>query len=223
MPYLTRKKRIAGVRRWQKANPEKIKAYYTNRDIDKLNEAKRRRYKENPEKDRERSRKWQQANPEKYRESIKKSRLKNIEKHRERFKKWYEENREYSKARSRKYTEKHPRAQTEIMTEYRRSHRMCGWSGCDQSKSLHVHHILPLNKYPEYMDEKWNFICYCPFHHFAYHYTFSENRNDNRHRNALHMLWANTEKWALKNKIAIEDLEIELDQMLPTKIKEILA
>ena len=95
------------------------------------------------------------------------------------------------------------------MTEYRRSHRMCGWSGCDQSKSLHVHHILPLNKYPEYMDEKWNFICYCPFHHFAYHYTFSVSRNDNSHRNALHLLWANTEKWALKNKISTDDLEIE--------------
>ena len=104
------------------------------------------------------------------------------------------------------------------MTEYRRSHRMCGWSGCDQSKSLHVHHILPLNKYPEYIDEKWNFICYCPFHHFAYHYTFSVSRNDNRHRNALHMLWANTEKWALKNKISIDDLEIELDQMSTSKV-----
>ena len=104
------------------------------------------------------------------------------------------------------------------MTEYRRSHRVCGWSGCDQSKSLHVHHILPLNKYPEYMDEKWNFICYCPFHHFAYHYTFSVSRNDNRHRNALHMLWANTEKWALKNKISIDDLEIELDQMYTPKV-----
>ena len=206
------------MRKYREANPEKFRAYYTNRDRDKLNEARRRRYKENPEKDLERSRKWQRANPEKYRESLKKSRLKNIEKHRERFKKWYEENREYSKARSRKYTEKHPRAQTEIMTEYRRSHRMCGWSGCDQSKSLHVHHILPLNKYPEYIDEKWNFICYCPFHHFAYHYTFSRCRNDNNHRNALHLLWANTEKWALKNKIAIEDLEIELDQMYTSKV-----
>ena len=211
-------KHLEKMAKYRAANTEKFEAYYRNRDRDKLNEAKRRRYKENPEKELERSRKWQRENPEKYRESIKKSRLKNIEKHRERFRKWYAENREYAKAKGRKYTEKHPRAQTEIMTEYRRSHRMCEWSGCDQSKSLHVHHILPLNKYPEYMDEKWNFICYCPFHHFAYHYTFSVSRNNNRHRNALHVLWANTEKWALKNKISIDDLEIELDQMYTPKV-----
>ena len=41
---------------------------------------------------------------------------------------------------------------------------------------------------------------------------------EKRQRNALYMLWANTEKWALKNKIPIEDLEIELAQMLPVKV-----
>ena len=206
------------MRKYREANPEKFEAYYTNRDIDKLNEAKRRRYKENPEKDLERSRKWQRANPEKYRESIKKSRLKNIEKVRERFKKWYEENKEYSKARSRKYTERHPRAQTEIMTEYRRSHRMCEWSGCDQSKGLHVNHILPQNKYPEYVDEKSNFICYCPFHHLAYHSTYSTTRNDKKHQNALTLIWFQVEQWANNNKISIEDLEIELTQMSTSKV-----
>ena len=89
---------------------------------------------------------------------------------------------------------------------------------------LHVHHILPKHKYPEYIDGDYhgrvgnNFICFCPFHHFAYHYTFSVSRNDNRHQNALHMLWANTEKWASKNKIQVEDLEIELAQMYTPKV-----
>ena len=178
---------------------------------------RRRRYKENPEKDLERSRKWQRANPEKYRESLKKSYRKNIEKHRERFKKWYEENIEYSKARSRKYTEKHPRAQTEIMTEYRRSHRMCGWSGCDQSKSLHVHHILPKFKYPEYLDGDYhgrignNFICYCVFHHYAYHYGRAKIRKEKAHKKLLSFLWKHVSDWAEENKIPINALETELD------------
>ena len=201
------------MRKYREANPEKFKAYRMNRDYDKINESRRRLYKANPEKYNAHGKRWKEANPEKYREVIKKSYRKHIEKRRESFKKWYEENIEYSKARSRKYYSRHPRAQTEIMTEYRRSQKMCEWSYCGQSTSLHVHHILPLHKYPERIDEKRNFICYCPFHHFAYHYVFSKNRNDKGHRNALHLLWANTEKWALKNNLTIEDLDIELETL----------
>ena len=206
MPFKDPKKRKEYQKKWEKANREKT------------NESRRRLYKANPEKYNASHKRWIKANPEKYREVIKKSYRKHIEKRRESFKKWYEANIEYSKARSRKYTQTHPRAQTEIMTEYRRSHRMCEWSDCGQSNSLHVHHILPLSKYPEHIDEKWNFICYCPFHHFAYHYVFSENRNDKSIGNALIMLWDRTEKWALKNKLTIEDLEIELAQMISTQL-----
>lgn len=119
---------------------------------------------------------------------------------------------------------KNPRALTKEMTKYRRGHRECEWSYCEQIKSLHVHHILPRHKYPKYMDGNYhgkignNFICYCPFHHYAYHYVFATKRNDVKHKHALAIQWAITELWASKNKISIEDFEIELDQMLPSKI-----
>jgi hypothetical protein len=58
------------------------------------------------------------------------------------------------------------------------------------------------------------FICYCPFHHFAYHYTYSTSRNDKKHQNALALLWSDVEQWVDNNKISIEDLEIEIASYL---------
>jgi hypothetical protein len=110
------------------------------------------------------------------------------------------------------------------MLEYRKVHRECEWSYCDQIKPLHVHHILPQHKYPEYVDGDYhgrignNFICFCPFHHFAYHYAYANKRNDRKHKSALTMLWFQTERWAKNNKISIEDLEIELAQMYTPKV-----
>ena len=103
-------------------------------------------------------------------------------------------------------------------------HKECEWSYCEQNTSIHVHHILALNKYPESADGNYhggvgnNFISYCPFHHYAYHFVHSTKRNDKTYRGTLDLLWANTEKWAEKNKIQVEDFEIELAQMLPAKV-----
>mgnify|MGYP000524766711 CR=1 FL=1 len=226
------------------------KFFLANRE--RLNEALRKRVKENPEHYRELRRKSYRKMSQNPAWLIEKNRQgrkhyhKNIEKQRVRGKRYREENREKNRIRHKKYTEsergkevkikwrannreligayakksrkKNPRADTEIMKIYRRSHRECEWSYCEQIKPLHVHHILPLNKYPEYMDEKWNFICYCPFHHFAYHYVYSTKRNNKKHKVVLPRLWWNVEQWADKNKISIEDLEIELAQMLPSKV-----
>ena len=109
------------------------------------------------------------------------------------------------------------------MTKYRRSHRVCEWSYCD-STSVQVHHILPQFKYRDYTDGNYhgrignNFICYCPFHHFAYHYAYSTNRNDKGHQKFLPLIWLAVEQWASDNKISIEDLEIELAQMYTPKV-----
>ena len=114
---------------------------------------------------------------------------------------------------SRTSNTKNPTAKTEEMTKYRRSHRECEWSDCDQTKSLHVHHVLPQHKYPEYVDGDYhgrignNFICYCPFHHFAYHNAYATKRNDKRHKNPTRLLWWQVLQWADDNKISIEDLE----------------
>ena len=110
------------------------------------------------------------------------------------------------------------------MTKYRRTHRECEWSYCEQIMPLHVHHILSVHKYPEYIDGNYhgriknNFICFCPFHHFAYHYTYSTKRNDKKHEQAPGLLWFRVEKWANDNKISFDVLEIELAQMLPVKV-----
>jgi hypothetical protein len=122
-----------------------------------------------------------------------------------------------------KYYEKNPQAQTPEMAKYRRSHRECEWSYCEQTKSLHVHHILSQSKYPEYVDGDYhgqlgnNLICYCPFHHFAYHYVYSIKRNVKKRGNPVALLWVRVERWVNDNKISFEDLEIELAQMCTQK------
>ena len=142
------------------------------------------------------------------------------EKGKERDRKWQQENHEYLLGYKRKYRERHPVAHTKEMTKYRGSHRVCEWSYCDQIKPLHVHHILSQHKYPKYVDGNYhgrianNFICFCPFHHFAYHFPYATTRNDKKHKSALGLLWFRTEKWADNNKISIEDVEIELAQMI---------
>ena len=109
------------------------------------------------------------------------------------------------------------------MTKYRRSHRECEWSYCEQIKSLHVHHILSKHKHRDAIDGNYhggignNFICYCTFHHFVYHDLYSTVRNAKKHGRALHMLWFRVEQWANDNKIPIEDLEIELELMFIKK------
>ena len=160
----------------------------------------------------------------KQREFCRKWREDNREKQREYLRKWKIENPETWKSYMKKYYEKNPQAQTPEMAKYRRSHRECEWSYCEQTKSLHVHHILSQSKYPEYVDGDYhgqlgnNLICYCPFHHFAYHYVYSTKRNVKKRGNPVALLWARVERWVNDNKISIEDLEIELAQMFPSKV-----
>ena len=187
-------------------------------------EANKKWQKENPEKNRESSRKWNKDNREKANKNWRKWREENLEKERKRNREWQKDNPELSKTYQQNWREKNPRANTTEMTKYRNSHRECEWSYCEQIKLLHVHHILSQRKHPEHVDGNYhgrlgnNFICYCPFHHFAYHYTYSITRNDRKHQHALQMLWFRVEQWANNNKISIEDLEIELAQMLPVKV-----
>ena len=106
------------------------------------------------------------------------------------------------------------------MTAYKRKHRVCEWGYCDNKKSMNVHHILPVFKYPEFKDGTYhgkkdsNFISYCPFHHFAYHYVYSSKRNNFKHGNSANLLWSRIEIWAEINKISMEDIEIEISQMM---------
>ena len=160
---------------------------------------------------RERNRRWREAN---------------LERNKAVTKKWQKNNPELVKSYKKKYYKKNPQANTKEMTEYSRSHRECEWSNgiCkslnEQNKSLHVHHILPQHKYPEYVDGDYhgrignNFICFCPFHHFAYHYAYATKRNNKKHESVLSLLWVRVEQWAKDNKISFGDLEIEIASFL---------
>ena len=190
-------------------------------------EAKKKWREKNREKHRESSRKWNKDNREKANKNWRKWRQENLEKKRKMDREWQKDNPELSKIYQQRWREKNPRANTTEMTKYRNSHRECEWSDCEQIKPLHVHHVLSQRKHPEYVDGNYhgqignNFICYCPFHHFAYHYTYSTKRKDMKHKIMLDLLWFGVEQWAKGNKISMEDLEIELAQMYTSK--EILA
>ena len=176
----------------------------------------------NPAKLRESLKKWERENPEKVRETKKKYVNLHPEKRRETERKYYKTHPEAARERGRRYRKRNPVANTTVMTKYKRSHRVCEWSYCD-STSVQVHHILPQFKYRDYIDGNYhgrignNFICYCPFHHFAYHCVYSTKRNNKKHKVVLPRLWWNVEQWADKNKISIEDLEIKLAQMYTQK------
>ena len=211
------------LRKWYKKNRKKVseksrKWYKENRE--RARETGRKWYKENRERAREVRREYQEKNRERAREVKRKYREKNPERVREAIRKWKKENPELIKSHKKKYYEKNPEAQTVEMTKYRRSHRECEWSYCEQTKSLHVHHILPQHKYPEYVDGNYhgrianNIICYCPFHHFAYHFAYSTKRTAKKHKLFLPMLWVRVEQWANNNKISIEGLEIEIASFL---------
>jgi hypothetical protein len=180
------------------------------------NKDNRRLYHENLEKERARGKMYREKNPEKTR--IRHKKYTESESGREATRKWRANNRESISAYAKKSRKKNPRADTEIMKIYRRSHRECEWSGCDRS-SGHVHHILPKFKYPEYLDGDYhgrvgnNFICYCVFHHHAYHYARATIRNEKRHKKLLSFLWKMVSDWAEENKIPIDALEIELELM----------
>ncbi len=138
----------------------------------------------------------------------------------EKSKEWAEKNPELVESYKKKHQEKNPPAERPSMTDYKRTHRKCEWEKGIHAGTLHVHHILPKHKYPKYVDGDYhgrvgnNFICFCGFHHFTYHYAYATKRNDKKHQNATRLLWAQVLQWADSNKISIEDLEIELDQMV---------
>ena len=223
-------------------NPEDAKKYqkeYRKKNSEKSKEESSKWRKENPEKSRVGKAKWRKENPEKHREHTRRSREKYPEKERERqlkyfrnnrekirelTKRWKKENPESVQAHRRKYNRKHPRAETLVMTKYRRSHRECEWSDCNSTRSLHVHHVLPKYKYPEYLDGNYhgrtdnNFICYCPFHHFTYHFVYANKRNNKKHENATFMLWGKVKQFADVSKIPIEDYETKLAEMVESKI-----
>ena len=206
---INREKVKEKAKKWAENNPEKVKEKtkkWAENNPEKVKESERKYREKNREKLSERTRKWRKSNPEKIREQKRK---------------WTKENPELVKTYARKHRSKNPHAHTEVMTKYRRSHKVCEWSGCVRTKSLHVHHILPKFNYPKYVDGDYhgkiqgNFICFCPLHHYAYHSLAS--KKDTRHKKALSMLWNKVIKWANKNKIPIEDVIAEIAQMPPPK------
>ena len=176
----------------------------------------RKQYHENLEKERERGKIYREKNPEKTR--IRHKKYAESESGKESINKWRANNPETIKAYGRKYRKKNPRATTEVMQLYRRSHRKCEWSSCDRD-SAEVNHILPQFKYPEYIDGDYhgrignNLICYCLFHHHAWHYAHATNRNNPKHKKLLSFMWNKVKRWANDNKIPISALEIELKIM----------
>jgi hypothetical protein len=182
--------------------------------LEERNEYNRKRYNENREKERARGKRYRVKNSEKTR--IRHKKYNESESGKEVHRKWRANNRETIRSYGKKSRKKNPRADTEIMKIYRRSHRNCEWSGCDRS-SGHVHHILPKFKYPEYLDGDYhgrvgnNFICYCAFHHHAYHYARATIRKEKRHKKLLSFLWKMVSDWAKENKITINALETELE------------
>ena len=179
-----------------------------------------------------RSRKWAKENPEKVREAKKKYARENPEKTKESTKKYAKSHPEEVREMHRRWSKKNPSANTMEMTKYRRKHKECEWSNgiCkslnEQKKLPEVHHILPKHKYPKYIDGDYNgrdgldfarkgnnFICYCSFHHYAYHFVYASKRNNKKHESAFRLLQYNLEKWINANKISYEDLMIELARM----------
>ena len=191
--------------------------------------------KNNPEKIRRNLNKWREANHEKliawsrrYRrehpESDKEYYQKNIEVSKEKSKKWAEKNPELVKSYKKRYQKKNPPAQLPSMTEYKKTHRKCEWQKPFHAGTIHVHHILSQHKHPKYKDGNYNgriannFICFCSFHHFAYHNAYATTRNDKKHEKPTHLLWGQVLQWAYSKKISIEDLQDEVTRMLPSKV-----
>ena len=91
---------------------------------------------------------------------------------------------------------------------------------CDENKGLHVNHILSKSKYPEYIDGDYhgsknnNFICFCNFHHFVYHYLSGQFKDDPNDKKAAVLLWSKLEEWCKANNRSISDYEIEREQIL---------
>ena len=167
---------------WRDRNPD----YYKERA--KVPEIK--------EKNRLSAKKSREKDPERYKARMHAWYVKNREKAMEQSKQWAKDNPEFRKAIKKRSYEKNPVSATPEMTTYRRKHRKCEWFDCNETKSLHVHHILPQHKYPEFSNGNYhgrignNFISFCPLHHFMYHDTYATKRNDMKHRISLGLLWA---------------------------------
>ena len=144
---------------------------------------------------------------------------KNIEEFKEKSKKWAEKNPELVKSYKKRYQKKNPPAQLPSMTEYKKTHRKCEWQKPLHAGTIHVHHILSQHKYPKYVDGNYhgrianNFICFCAFHHFAYHNAYATRRNDKKHEKPKYLLWGQVLQWAYSKKISIKDLEDEVSQL----------
>ena len=216
-------------KRYRAANREKLKEekkeYYRKMSqnpawLIEKNRQGRKHYHKNIEKQRVRGKRYREENKQKTFERHKKYR--ESERGKENYREWRADNPELVRYYANKSRKKNPRADTEIMKIYRRSHRECEWSGCDRSSGT-VHHILPQFKYPAYVDGDYhgrvgnNFICYCVFHHHAYHYARATIRKEKKHNKLLSFLWSGSDTsvtgWAEENKIPISALEIELDLM----------
>jgi len=208
-------------RKWRETNYEKYleikRESYRKMSQDpawreKINKRNRKLYHENIERERARGKKYREKNSEKI--HIKQKKFRESERGQEYLQKWRASNPDAIRGYAKKYRKKNPRASTEIMQEYRRSHRECEWSSCDRA-SAEVNHILPQFKYPDYVDGDYhgrtgnNFICYCLFHHHAYHYGFATNRKEKTHKKLLAFMWNKVKLWAKENKIPIKALEIE--------------
>jgi len=213
----------ARTKKWAKDNPERHNTRnkkWRKENLERAKDIDRKSREKHSEKRSKYFKRWRKEKPELWKEIAKKSREKYPEKVKERWEKWAKANLDHIKGYRKKYHVKNPTAHSPESTAYRRSQEMCEWSYCEQDKQLNVHHILLRSKYPDYADGNYhgsknnNFICYCPFHHFAYHYVYAKRRNDKNHHKSVSMLWSRVVKWGDDNHIDIGDLEIELAKML---------
>ena len=222
-----KKSHLQSSEKYRKKNPEKCsrasmsshrkKPEYYKQYVDDWN-------KKNPDKIREKSLKYRLLHLDKVRESNRIRQNKKRAEDPEAYKKYMQHyrkiNAEFIKSQKEKWNKKNPTSSNSEMTKYRRDHEMCEWLYCEEYDILQVHHILPTFEYPELIEGNYhgglenNLICYCPFHHYAYHFISGIKKNSQKHRSATSLLWWRVEKWAKKNKISLEDLEIELTQMI---------
>lgn len=186
--YLRHKDRCReSTKQYIQRNPEKRKESYNN--------SQRKAFKNNPEMFRTRWRLWRRNNPEKIKQYNYNSYWKDPELNKRRTRQWYDKKglewyREYRKENPTS-GHKDPMTTRAMNQARKRDKNTCQWANCDKTFrecSIHVHHILPCSKYPQFAASDWNLICYCVDHHITYHEKYWKMRNSNSHKQAYHLL-----------------------------------
>lgn len=151
-------------RDWRAANLERYNDWHKEHAAEKA-AYKRKRYWENPERERERTRLWREANPEKALEKSRQWESVNRDRHRATSRLWNQNNRERVKARN------YRRRAIELSAEgthtaddikwiFQHQDGECAYCGIKLGAKYHVDHVIPLSRggtnYPE------NLACTCP-------------------------------------------------------------